>query len=144
MTGPSRLSAIVAAVVALCSCSTPQDVSVSIDAPVSVSQGREFAFACTIVNRAAKPQKLISLDVADGFLKGIVVRSTEPAFAEAAHIPIANTMGYFFNRTLAPGGTLKVVFRCYAVKAGDWSGAVDFYINSYASFLTYPLRTIVK
>ena len=144
MRWPSRFSAVLLALSALLSCGPPKDVSVSIDAPVAVSQGREFRFNCLVTNKAAKPQKLLSLDVADGFLKGIVVRSTDPAFTEATHLPILNAVSYSFDRTLAPGESLKVVFQCYAAKAGDWSGEVTFYVNSTATALTYPLRTIVK
>jgi hypothetical protein len=144
MTWPYRLSAVLLALSALSSCNAPRDVSVSIDAPVSVSEGREFVFTCVVANKAAKSQKLLSLDVADEFLKGIVVRSTEPAFTEAMHLPILNVMSYSFDRTLTPGESLKVVFRCYAAKAGDWSGEVTFYINSNTSALTQPLRTIVE
>jgi hypothetical protein len=117
---------------------------VSIDSPVSASLGQEFSVVCTVVNRAAKPQKLVSLDVADGFLKGIVIHSAEPAFTEAIHVPIVNVVSYSFGRTLASAETFKVAFRCYAAKAGDWSGEVDFCVNTGASSLTYPLRIIVK
>jgi hypothetical protein len=139
-----RLSAFLSVLVAFSSCSTPRDVSVSIDVPVFVSQGQEFAFVCTVANKSTKPQKLLSLDVAEGFLKGIVIHSTQPPFVEAMRVPIFKTMSYSFDETIEPGETLKVVFKCYAAMPGDWNGEVYFFMKKHAPALIYPVRTIVK
>ncbi len=126
-------------------CASPSDVTIRIaDAPVEVRQGQRFSFTCTVTNTAEKDQELVSLDVADEYLAGIVVVSTDPAFREATHIPLDNTMSYSYNIPLAKGKPVSVQFNCYAARPGDFSGEVDFCINNDSSFLTYPIRTIVK
>ncbi len=140
-----RAACFLAMALSLHGCASPSDVTIKIaDAPVEVRQGQRFSFTCTVTNTAEKDQELVSLDVADEYLEGIVVVGTDPAFKEATHIPLDNTMSYGYNIPLVRGKPVNVVFDCYAAKPGDYSGEVDFCINNDSSFLSYPIRTIVK
>jgi hypothetical protein len=132
-----------ACALALAACSSPKDVEIKIDAPVEVRRGETFEIRATVQNTASKPQRLVSLDVGDRYLKGIAVVGTEPAFKSASHVPIDDTMSYTFDLPLPPGERRTVVFTARAVAAGDHASEVDFCINSETSFLSYPVRTIV-
>jgi hypothetical protein len=124
--------------------SEPEHVTVSVTAPVEVTQGDRFTFVARIRNTAARRQRLVSLDVADEYLEGIAVESTTPPFSEAMHVPIDDTVSYTYELPIPPGGEVAVVFNAYAAHAGDWAGDVDFCVNSATDFVSYPVRTIVK
>ncbi len=137
-------SMLVAACLLLIGCSSPENVEVSVDAPTAVAQGERFEIRARVLNTATKTQTLVDLDIADKYLDGIVIESTEPRFSEAIHIPIRNVMSYSFDLPIEPGEELVVVLRAYAARPGDYAGTFDFCINSETSFISYPARTIVE
>ena len=76
-------SMLVAACLLLIGCSSPENVEVSVDAPTAVAQGERFEIRARVLNTATKTQTLVDLDIADKYLDGIVIESTEPRFSEA-------------------------------------------------------------
>lgn len=122
----------------------PEDVEISVKGPASVATGESFTLQATVRNTAAKEQTLVSLDIADAYLDGIVIRGSEPPFKDAQHIPIDNTTSYSFDLPIPAGGEVTVVFEAHAAHPGDHRGDVDFCINSEISFLSYPVRTLVE
>jgi hypothetical protein len=106
--------------------------------------GERFEIRAIATNTAQRPQKLVSLDIADEYLQGIAVEKSDPPFKEAFHVPIDNTMSYVFELPMGPGEQREVVFQAYAAHAGDHAGDVDFCINSEFAFISYPVRTIVE
>ena len=123
---------------------TPENVNVSLEAPTATAQKSRFVIKATVENTAAEEQKLVSLDVGDEYLEGIVIEKTVPPFKDAFHVPIDNTMSYTYDINIAAGRKVTVLLHAYAAKTGDFSSAVDFCINSNACFLSYPIRTIVE
>ena len=147
---PEPCSAIVvplalASIVLLAGCGAePKNVEISIEAPMSVQPGERFEIHAVVTNTGSRSQKLVALDVADEYLEGVAIESSDPPFKEAYHVPIDNTVSYVFKLPIEPGGQREVVFQAYAAHPGDHSGEIDFCINTDFTFVSHPLRTIVQ
>lgn len=122
----------------------PQDIALKVDAPLRVRQGEVFQILVTVTNSAPTAQTLHSLDIADAWVDGIAITSSEPPFSEASHVPIDNTWSYRYMREIPPGGSVQVALTASALKSGDWAGDIDACINSDVSFLSMPVRTYVE
>lgn len=139
------LAVAVAAVMGMAACSgDPQNVQISVEAPLQVKAGEKFLVKAHVKNTGDKAQKLVSLDVGDPYLVGIAFEKTDPAFSDATHIPIDNTMSYTLNLDLPSNQEKVVTFYATALKTGDFSSKIDFCINSSTSFVSYPVRTMVQ
>jgi hypothetical protein len=134
---------LLAGVLLIQGCS-PSNVKVTAEAPTTVAKGERFEIRAKVLNTAREKQVLRDLDIADAYLEGIVIESTRPEFREAMHIPIDNTMSYSFDIPIDPGDETVVVFTAYAAKRGDFSGEIDFCVNTEFNYLPYPIRTVVE
>jgi hypothetical protein len=122
----------------------PEDVEVRAEAPVSASTDEAFKVVLTVRNTGSETKTLVDVDIADEFLEGVVIQSMDPPFKDAMHIPFDNTQSYSMDLPVPPGQTVTVTVNAYAAHAGDWSGDVDFCIDSAVSCISYPMRTIVR
>ncbi len=114
------------------------------DAPLEVRTGEQFVVTIRIENTANETQVLHSIDIWDHYLEGIAIRSTEPAYRQSYHVPIDNTQAFEFYRDIGPYETITITFSATAVAPGDFNSFFDACINSDISYLTYPIRTVVK
>ena len=128
----------------LVGCGTPKNIVCSWDSPVSVKNGERFEITVTVKNTDEKQQKLVSLDVGQEYLEGIIIEKSMPPFFESSRIPIDNTISYSYNITIEPDEEQTIVLSAYAAKSGDFSSEVDFCINSEISFLSHSIRTIIE
>ncbi len=135
---------ILVALMTGCSFEMPSDVELFVEAPAMVQEGQEFTIVVRIKNTASETQTFVDLDIADAYLEGIVIKSTQPAFSDAMHVPIDNTVSYSLGLPVAAGKEVKVTLRAAAVRSGDFSGDFDFCINSEITCLPYPVRTVVR
>ena len=122
----------------------PEDVRVGVEAPAIVEAGESFTIVATVHNDAPTEQILTDLDVADEYLKGINIGASDPPFSDSMHIPIDNTRSYSFDLPIPPGGSISVTFEAVALHPGDYAGEIDFCINSDVSFVSSPVRTVVR
>ena len=123
---------------------TPERVDISVEAPVTVSQGERFQLLVRVANTASSTQVLVDLDIADEYLEGLVVESSLPMFSDSRHIPLDNTISYSYDIPIESGEEIEVIFEVFAAKVGDFSGDIDFCINDEASCLSHHIRTIVE
>jgi hypothetical protein len=121
----------------------PTGVEVSVDAPIQVTVGERFTIAALVENVSDEPQTLVDLDIAGSYLEGVAVERTDPAFSDAMHLPLDNSVSYSFDIAIPTGGELAVTLHVYAAHTGDYSGDIDFCINSAVACLSYPVRTLV-
>jgi hypothetical protein len=121
----------------------PQKVEVSVEAPPRVARDQEFAITVRVRNTAGKPCVLDSLDVADEYLAGVAIRSSEPPFKDTMHLPIDNSNSYEYKKTIPPGQDLVVRFRAVALRPGDHSGDIDVCVDWGGNCTSHPLRTMV-
>jgi hypothetical protein len=122
----------------------PSNVELFVDAPATVQEGQDFTIVVRVKNTAPETQTFVDLDIADEYLEGIVIKSTQPAFSDAMHVPIDNTVSYSLGLPVPAGKEVKVTLRAAAVRSGDFSGDFDFCINSEITCLPYPVRTVVR
>jgi hypothetical protein len=53
-------------------------------------------------------------------------------------------VSYSFDLVVPTGGELVVTLYVLAVHAGDFSGDIDFCINSAVACVSYPVRTLIS
>ena len=126
------------------SCADPENIEIDMDIPSMVSKGEDFIITTTVTNTAEKSQELVSIDVSDKYLEGVIVESTDPDHISSEHIPIDNSVSYRFEKDLDSGESMEVTFYCKAITTGDFSGDFDFCINSDINFLSRMARTVVE
>ena len=122
----------------------PQNITIQVDAPLEVSNGDRFVVTIQIENTADETQVLHSIDIWDHYLQGIAIVSTEPAYRQSYHIPIDNTQSFEFYLDIGPHETITITLNATAVAPGDFNSFFDACINSDISYLTYPIRTVVR
>lgn len=131
-------------IISLNGCGSPKNIVVGVEAPLQVNNGDEFIIVATVKNTASKRQTLASLDLSDAYLDGIAILRTEPDNEESFHVPLDNTVSYVFKLPIEAGEQLEMKLHVKAIKQGDYSGDIDFCINSDTSFLSKSIRTIVQ
>jgi hypothetical protein len=123
----------------------PENVSISVDAPVQVTKDESVIIEVQVENTAIKPQLLNSIDISSEYLAGIAIIETEPPFVESFLNPPVEIQTYKFMQEISPGTTLVVQFFGVAVKTGDFSGNIDICINSGSiCTTTFTIRTVVE
>ena len=125
-------------------CDSPQNIIITLDAPSSVNVGDKFTIKTKIKNTDTTSQKLVSIDIASGYLKGAAIIKTIPQYHDVMYIPIDNTSSYSFNEWIGPGEEITVKFYAKAIKRGIYNSEIDFCINSDMSFLTRTIFTEIK
>ena len=125
-------------------CSNPENIEVAVDSPTRIKQGERFTIRVSVRNTGASEQTLVDLDIADEFLKGVVIESSDPPFSQSMHISVDNTISYSYDLAIPPGKEISITLSAYAAYQGDYSGEFYFCINSESSCLFYTVRTIVE
>jgi hypothetical protein len=138
------VAAVAAGLVWLFTSSDVEDILLVVEGPVAVVAGDEFTLTARIRNSAAKPQRLVDLDIADSYLDGIVIRASEPAFSSSEHIPIDRSVSHSYDQAIPAGGELVVTLHALALRPGDFAGDFDFCINRSYAYLTHHIRTVVR
>lgn len=126
------------------SSSTNDDFSASIDVPGQVSNGESFEMTVTVFNTASESQKLYSLDLADEYMSGVDVVSSDPPYSSSMHVPFDNTESYEYMQPIPPGGSTTVVLTMQATTPGSWSGDIDVCVDGMARFISYSVSTTVQ
>jgi hypothetical protein len=121
----------------------PEDIQVQVAVPVRVEEGQTFELKATVTNNASHVRKLVDVDIADEYLAGLAVQSATPTFESSLHVPIDNSLSHTFNLDIPPNSEADVTFTLYAARAGDFSGDVDFCIDSQVQCVTQVVRTVV-
>jgi hypothetical protein len=122
----------------------PEDVEVTVTAPLQAAPGEEVVLEVSVTNLSDEPQLLDSVDIFDSYMRGIAVSRTDPPYTNFFHVPIVDARTYEFKRTIPAGETLVVTFHAVAVQVGDYAGQVDVCINLPSSCLGRPVRTVVR
>ena len=90
------MAALVAGVVWLASSSTVDGVVVGVEGPVAVTEGEEYTLVLTIRNESGREQRLVDLDIADSYLDGVVLQSSEPPFSSSQHVPVDRSVSHSY------------------------------------------------
>lgn len=122
----------------------PENVTMGVDAPVSVIKGEPFTIEVRVENLAAEPQMLDSIDIAEGYLAGIAIRSSDPPFLESYSLPVVDFRSYTLGQSIAAGETLVVRFDAVGLQAGDYAGEIDVCVGSGSACATFVIRTLVE
>jgi hypothetical protein len=122
---------------------TPEDIEVNTTVPAVVSLDDEYLLVVEITNLAEKEQTLDSIDIDLGYLDGVVVENTEPAYADFSDYG-DDYHSFEFHSRIPAGRTLEVSFYLTAVRTGDLSGEIGVCINSFVNCTNRLIRTIVE
>ena len=126
------------------SCGSPENILISVKAPLEVKKGQKFDIKITVKNENKTQQKLVSLDIGEQYLEGVALIESIPDYYEAMHVPIDNTMSYTYNKVIEPGSKVTITLKVKAMKTGDFKDDIDVCINTEYNFLSKPIRTIIE
>jgi hypothetical protein len=126
----------------------PENIKVSIDAPLQVETGDEVELVLHVQNEGTESVELYGVDISMDYLNGVILNSAEPPFSELNQYDgVGNEesyQSYYFYEPIAPGETFSVTFYGVAVAPGDYSGTFDICIDSDFSCINNFIRTVVR
>ena len=120
------------------------DIEIEIASPEVVNVNQAFEIQWLIRNDSANQQTLVDIDLADEYLQGIVIESSDPPFSASEHEAIGSYVSYSFDLPIPPEQTTEITFSALGKVPGDYSGVIGFCINSRLSCLEYELLTTVE
>lgn len=127
---------------------SPENAAVNVNAPLNAGVGDDIQIQISITNTSSEPMELASIDFSLNYLNGFNVYRVEPPYSETSQYDALGGgetfQTYYFNRAIAPGETLVIVFEAQAILAGDFSGTVDICIDSDFNCISNIPRTVVK
>ena len=126
------------------SCDTPKNIEIYIDVPVAINNGELFTITTKIKNTSPQSQELVSIDISNNYLEGIVILGTTPYYNNVEPVPFDNTTSYSFNKTINPNSQITIKFNAKAINKGTYNSTIDFCINSEISFLTRGIFTEIN
>jgi hypothetical protein len=121
----------------------PKGVAISAEAPSTVRLKEEFTLTITVRNeRARKDLPLSDVDIAEDYLDGFLVVSTDPKPKSNMHVPLDNKRSYTFDCRIPHGDSARFTFRLRPVKTGLYRGDID--VCEGMRFLTTQVQTLVE
>ena len=121
----------------------PVGLQVYVESPDQVAKNDLFDLTVKVVNeRKGKSLKVTSIDLAEAYLAGFTVRSTEPAAKSSQRLPLDGGQSFVFDQILPAGATNSFVFHLRAARTGLHRGDVD--VCEGLRFLTAMAQTEVK
>ena len=127
---------------------TAQEVSVSWDIPTGIEVDEIFEFRIVITNISTVPVQLVNVDFSTSYLRGFLMETTSPLYTDTFQYTQwgggETVQTYSFDKPIASGEALTVVFNGRAVISGDYSGTVAVCINSNVNCKLNIVRTIVR
>ena len=127
---------------------TPDNATVSINAPLSANVGDDVQIQIDVTNSSSEPLELSSIDISLNYLNAFNVYRVEPPFSETSQY---DSLGggetfqtYYFYLTLDPGETLTIILEAEVVLSGDFSGTIDVCIDSDFNCVSNIPRTVIK
>lgn len=127
---------------------SPDNVNISIDAPVSANVGDDVEILISVTNTSSASLELSSIDFSMNFLNGFTITNVDPPYSDIGQYDALGGgetfQTYYFYRTIAPGDTLILTFGGTAVLQGDFSGTIDVCIDSDFNCGSNITRTLIR
>ena len=126
----------------------PENVTVSVDAPIQIYNGDEVEFTVNVTNEGTDTIEIVGVDIGAEYLDGIAIISATPAYTDV--LPPDETawggafQNYYFSIPLAPGESASITFTGTTIATGDYGGHLDICIDSDFSCIPKVIRTVVK
>lgn len=140
------VSLIVVAAIGIFIWDTTQEisgVSIAVKSLSDVSVGQTFTLAVTVTNqRSRSVMSLTDIDLADDYLKGFTVLTTQPAPKSSESQSLLGSRSFTFDVEVPPGQSRNFVFSLRAEKPGLFRGDVDVWEGH--RFVTNMAQTMVK
>jgi hypothetical protein len=126
----------------------PQNITVSVDAPIQIDNGDNVEFIVHVTNDGTETVTITGINLGANYLDGIAIESVTPAYDEVFP-PVESAFGenfqnYNFSILISPAETVSVTFNGTAIASGDYGGSLDICIDSNFSCLPKVIRTVVR
>ena len=125
----------------LSSSTTPTDVQVTVDAPISVPLNEPYLVSINVQNLTAVSQILDSIDIQNSYLAEIRVEGVDPTYSDSFEIPWVGYQSYTFESTIPANRSIQVDFIMVGLTEGEYSGDVDICINNGSNCITKVVTT---
>ena len=124
----------------------PDDIAVTIDTPAEVEVGERVLIDVRITNKSENATSLSSIDLSTGYLAGIEIPGSTPAFDDT---DVFESYGieyqtFYFEQEVPAGESLTVTLEGKALAAGNHAGEIDVCIGSGFKCFNNILRTLVR
>jgi uncharacterized repeat protein (TIGR01451 family) len=127
---------------------SPENVTVSVDAPIQIDNGDKVEFTVNVTNDGTDTIEIVGVNIGAEYLDGIAVDSATPAYTDVLppdETAIGEALQYFyFSIPVAPGESASITFSGAAIAPGDYGGSLDVYVDSDFSCIPKVIRTVVK
>jgi len=121
-----------------------KDIDVSINRPVKISKDGTAEFVVTVKNTADYERELVSIDIDQPFLDGVMVTQTIPETSEEYYMEELDQYIFWFNETIPANSSIDVAFSVQGISIGDFSGALDVCVDGAAACVYKSIRMIVE
>ena len=109
----------------------PENIEITLTAPTEVAKGENFIVEVEVANLADTPQELNSIDIDLGYLEGVKIDKTAPAYTHFSDVNFIDEYhSYYFEHPIPANDSLTIKFYMTALKTGDFSGVFNICINS--------------
>jgi len=109
----------------------PDDVVLTIHTPEQVEVGEDVLIEVIVKNNSTQPTEFTRIDISTGYLDGIDISSSAPAFESTVE---GESLGlvyrtYYFYQDIAPGESLTVTLEGKAGAEGNYAGEIDVWFG---------------
>jgi hypothetical protein len=124
----------------------PDDIDVTIHTPDEVEVGEWVLIDVKITNKSGEAARLSSIDLSTGYLEGIDVPRSTPAFDSTDTFESYGIeyQTFYFEQEVPAGEALTVTLEGKAVAAGNHAGEIDVCIGAGFKCFNNILRTFVR
>lgn len=124
----------------------PDDIAVTIDTPAEVEVGDQVLIDVKITNKSEEAASLSKIDLSTGFLEGIDIPGSTPAFdgTDVFESYGIEYQTFYFEQEIPAGEALTVTLEGKAVAAGNHAGEIDVCIGAGFKCFNNILRTLVR
>jgi len=122
----------------------PDQMTVTIDAPLRVAPDEEFTIHLEVVNGDSRPWGLETIQIDESYQDGIAVSGSAPAY-EGSYLDAFNALYIYEYRTDIPaGGTWTADITAQALVAGDHVGTLYVCPPGLHACASQMVRTVVE
>lgn len=126
------------------SCSSTQDVKVTINEAPSAIVGEVFEILVTIENLGTTSRQLTSVDIGDDYLEGAALISSDPSFIKEWDFGLLGFQSYDYQMDIEPGASLTLVYVFEAQEQGNFEGGLDVCIDTEMDCIYNTIFTTIQ
>lgn len=119
-----------------------KDIEVLITSPEVVKVGEPFKIRFDVRNEAAYEQELSTIWIADEYLQGIVIESSDPPFL--FQLPLFGSTVYNYALPIPRGQNIEITLSAHGKALGEYNGQFEVFIAKTNSYVFLAETSVVS